>query len=106
MTDKLKPSGLAQQDFAQHYCGARVTLYYSGGGGISDTGRVLHIDNHWIELAKDSGERLLVPIQSLRIVKLVEAGADPAAATLLRAAEKEDLPVIWGPSGHADEPGG
>ncbi len=75
--------------YLQRYLKAQVTLYYHpAGGGISDTGHISYIDNFWLELTKDNGDVLLVPINSLRIVKVLQPNKLPGdAGILLRAAE-------------------
>ncbi len=66
------------------YFGALVTLYYNVSG-YSDNGRITHIEEHWIELTKDNAERLLIPVNSVRLIKLLEhPKRDPDAEILLR----------------------
>ena len=73
------PSALAQR-----YLSARVTVYYHNG--VSDTGWILYIETHWIEVVKDNNERLLIPLSAIRLIKLLEAPKqNQDAETLLRA---------------------
>lgn len=68
------------------YLKGQVTVYY-GSGSLSDTGRITYMDSLWVEITKERGERLLVPIPSIRVIRLIEPGhIDSEAATLLRAA--------------------
>ncbi|HLJ54989.1 MAG TPA: hypothetical protein VKT77_08100, partial [Chthonomonadaceae bacterium] len=58
-----------------HYVNARVTVQYGGGAvGMSDTGTLTYLDGVWAELTKDKGERLLIPIGSIRHIKLLDQG--------------------------------
>lgn len=68
------------------YYAAMVTVYYTAS--YSDNGRLTYLDSSWIELTKDSGERLLIPIAAVRIVKLMEPPKrNPDAEILLRAVD-------------------
>ncbi|MCS6775491.1 MAG: hypothetical protein RMJ43_04110 [Chloroherpetonaceae bacterium] len=70
----------------KHYMNARVNVYYDNNA-YSDLGTLTYMDNFWVELTKDSGERLLIPTSAIRIVKLIEpAGRHPESAHLLRPA--------------------
>ncbi len=74
-----------------HYRNARVTIHYNSG--VSDTGVLTYLDRSWAELLKDNGERLLIPLQAIRILKLVKAAETSGDANmLLRAAEARPLP--------------
>ncbi len=79
-------SDIAQHPL-QHYQNARVQIYYNNANGYQDTGTLLYRDNHWVELQKDDGWHLLIPIVAIRIIKLLEK-VDPHADAqiLLRAA--------------------
>ena len=81
MDDNASQVRLAQ------YLNARVTVQYGGQAlGFSDTGIVSYMDPVWVEVTKDKGERLLIPVASIRHIKLLEApklAGDPG--TLLRA---------------------
>jgi hypothetical protein len=82
------PGNSASAVHLARYHNARVQVYYNQQSGVSDTGRVTYIDGTWVELTKDSGERLLVPVMSVRIIKLLEtARPEGDAAILLRPAE-------------------
>ena len=74
-----------------HYQQARVTIYYNSG--VQDTGILTYLGPHWVELLKDNGERLLIPLQAIRILKLVKAAETQGEANmLLRAVEAQPLP--------------
>lgn len=64
------------------YLGARVTIHYNQQSGVSDTGKVLYIDHHWVELSKGD-DRLLIPTTAIRIVKLLEPGHMEEQSTFL-----------------------
>lgn len=73
------------------YVNARVTVHYNNAQGYSDTGRLTYIDAVWIELTKDNRERLLIPVDSIRLMKLLEpAQREGDAGILLRPAENND----------------
>jgi hypothetical protein len=84
VTDTVSQSRLAQ------YLNARVTVQYGGQAlGFSDTGLLSYMDPVWVEVTKDKGERLLIPVVSIRHIKLLDqpkAAGD--SATLLRPAAK------------------
>ncbi len=70
------------------YAGARVTVHYINT--YSDTGHMVSADNYWLELLKDNGERLLVPVTSIRLMKLLDyTDRSVQAATLLRPSGPE-----------------
>jgi hypothetical protein len=70
-----------------YYLNALVTVHYACGS-YSDTGRITFMSGDWIELTKESRERLLIPLQAIRIMKLVSAAdAFRDAETLLRATD-------------------
>lgn len=78
--------GASPESRLKHYLHARVNVYYDNNA-YSDQGILTYRDNFWVELTKDSGERLLIPTSAIRIVKLIEpARQDPEAAHLLRPA--------------------
>jgi hypothetical protein len=82
------PGSSASAEHLARYHNARVQVYYNQQSGVSDTGRITYMDGTWVELTKDSGERLLVPVMSVRIIKLLEtARPEGDAAILLRPAE-------------------
>ena len=72
------------------YLNARVTVNYGGQAvGYSDTGILTHLDGVWVEVTKDKGERLLIPVASIRHIKLLDppkAAGD--AGTLLRGSSQ------------------
>lgn len=82
MADSNFPSALA------HYTNARVTVNYGGTAvGSSDTGTFTYIDANWVEIARDRGERILIPIASIRQIKLLDAPRLKSnSQTLLRPA--------------------
>ncbi len=56
-----------------HYLNARVTVQYGGNAmGFSDTGTLSYMDPVWVEVTKDKGERLLIPVASIRHIKLLD----------------------------------
>ena len=76
-----------------HYRKARVAIHYSTG--VSDTGMLTYLDRSWAELLKDNGERLLIPLASIRILKLMKAAETSGDANmLLRASEPHPAPDI------------
>jgi hypothetical protein len=79
------------QSRLEQYSNARVTVQYGGQAlGFSDTGVMSYMDAVWVEITKDKGERLLIPVASIRHIKLLDA---PRVAgdhgTLLRASANE-----------------
>ncbi len=85
MADNTSQLRLAQ------YLDARVTVQYGGQAlGFSDTGTLSYMDPVWVEVTKDKGERLLIPVASIRHIKLLDT---PKLAgdtgTLLRASAKK-----------------
>jgi hypothetical protein len=69
------------------YLNALVVVYYAYGT-YTDTGRISFMSGEWIELTKENRERLLIPLQAIRIIKLVSAGnITRDAETLLRATD-------------------
>jgi hypothetical protein len=84
------PGNAASAMHLARYHNARVQVYYNQQSGVSDTGRITYMDGTWVELTKDSGERLLVPVMSVRIIKLLETTRPEGdAAILLRPADGE-----------------
>lgn len=70
------------------YHGAQVSIYYNNQSGYVDTGQLTYMDEHFVELTKESGERLLVPIYSIRLIKLIKAPvAQDDSTILLRPAD-------------------
>jgi hypothetical protein len=68
------------------YLDAKVTVYYAMGA-YQDTGRVTLMNEHWVELTKDNGQRLLMPHVAIRILSLQEpAKKRGEAGVLLRPA--------------------
>lgn len=87
-----EPSANPASRVAQ-YLNARVTIYYNNNSGVSDSGTLTYLDWVWVELTKDNKERLLIPHQAIRIIKLLEAGdAESDAAVLLRAVNVPQIP--------------
>jgi hypothetical protein len=73
----------------RHYQNAKVTVHYSPQS-YTDTGIVTYMDATWIELTKDNGERLLIPIVAIRLIKLLDVTKrEGDAAVLLRPASGE-----------------
>lgn len=72
------------------YRSAKVTIHYNQQSGYSDTGTITYMDEHWVELTKDSGERLLLPVLAIRLIKLLEpVKQDSDANILLRPADSQ-----------------
>ncbi|GEM_PF-2629030 len=68
------------------YLSAMVTIYYTVS--YTDNGRLTYLDASWIELTKDNGERLLIPLTAVRLIKLLEPPKrNPDAEILLRAVD-------------------
>jgi hypothetical protein len=68
----------------QQYRNARVTVHYNAStSGYQDTGILSFMDETWVELTKDSKERLLIPVVSIRIIKLLEPSQPEGDATIL-----------------------
>ena len=68
----------------KQYLSARVTVQYGGSAlGMSDTGTVTYMDNVWVEVTKERGERLLIPVVSIRHIKLLDAPKLKGDATTL-----------------------
>jgi hypothetical protein len=64
-----------------YYLNARVNVHYENS--YTDQGIVSYLDNHWVELTKDNGERLLIPTSAIRIIKLIELAKREADAEML-----------------------
>jgi len=73
------------------YLHARVTVQYGGQAlGFSETGILNYMDSVWVEILKDKGERLLIPIAAIRHIKLLDPPKlTGESGTLLRASAKE-----------------
>lgn len=71
----------------EQYVNARITVHYGGQAvGFSDTGILSYMDSVWIEVTKDKGERLLIPVTSIRNIRLLDSPKTSGdSATLLRA---------------------
>ena len=79
-----------------HYQDARVNIHYTDNQH-TDVGRLLYYDHTWIELLKDNGEHLLIPIMAIRIIKLLQPAQPSADANmLLRAADSGPQKQITG----------
>ena len=74
---------IASDSVPAHYLGAKVNVHYNLQSGLTDSGIIVFLNNHWIELSKDNGERLLIPIEAVRLVKLVKASVTHEEATSL-----------------------
>ena len=65
-----------------------MTINYAEPG-YSDTGILTYLDAVWVEVTKDKGERLLIPVASIRHIKLLDAARHTdESKTLLRASAK------------------
>lgn len=52
---------------------------------------ISYIDDKWIELVKEKGDRMLIPVSGVRIIKFVEAlKQDRESSTLLRPSGEGD----------------
>ena len=72
------------------YRSIRVTIYYMTSSSISDTGTITYMDERWVELTKGNNERLLIPINAIRLIKALEALSPEADENvLLRPAEEQ-----------------
>lgn len=72
------------------YLHARVTIYYSGAQ-YQDTGHITYFDGTWTELTKPNGERFLIPLSGIRMIKMLEPSAiESDAMMLLRPAEPDE----------------
>ena len=72
----------------QQYLNARVMVYYNSQSSYTDSGRVTYLDPSWMELTKENGERLLIPMAAVRLVKMLDPNRQSDdAGTLLRAAD-------------------
>ncbi len=70
---------------SQKYLGAQVQVFYTTG--VSDRGLLLQLDSAFVELIKDNREVLVIPIRSVRLIKVLDLAPDSTgSATLLRAA--------------------
>lgn len=66
------------------YQNARVTVQYGGAAlGMSDTGTVTYMDDVWVEVTKERGQRLLIPVASICHIKLLDAPKPKGDATTL-----------------------
>ena len=54
------------------YRSIRVAIYYLIQSNISDTGTITYMDDSWVELTKNNNERLLIPINAIRLIKALE----------------------------------
>jgi hypothetical protein len=99
--ERLKGSEAAMPDYhippdsrLADYLGTMVTVYYNPST-YSDNGRVTYLDASWLELTKDNGERLLIPVEAIRLVKMLETHKPTDADILLRPADgKNDTRLI------------
>ena len=75
----------------RQYMNARVTVSYGGQAvGFTDTGSLTYMDDVWVEITKEKGERLLVPIVSIRHIKLIDPPSLAGeSGSLLRASDKD-----------------
>ena len=85
MSDTPTPTRIGQ------YMNARVTVSYGGQAvGFSDTGSLTYMDDVWVEVTKEKGERLLIPIVSIRHIKLIDPPSLAGeSGSLLRASDKD-----------------
>ncbi len=84
------PAAKFDEKFALRFVHSRATIYYSNYSSYTDTGKITYLDNHWLELLKDNGEQLVIPVAAVRIIKLIEAtDKSHEATTLLRPSGPE-----------------
>ncbi|HLK55069.1 MAG TPA: hypothetical protein VKU00_00805 [Chthonomonadaceae bacterium] len=79
------------------YRSSRVTIYYTMSSGVSDTGTITYMDDRWVELTKNNNERLLIPINAIRIIKALEDRSLVGVGdenVLLRPAEEQGVKAI------------
>ena len=68
-----------------------MVVHYAPQAGYTDTGVVSFLNEFWLEIVKDKGERLLIPASAIRIIRLIEAASDQKEAlTLLRPSAQPD----------------
>lgn len=68
----------------RQYLNARVTIHYNTySSGYQDSGTLTLMDETWVELTKDNQERLLIPIVSIRIIKLLAPSEPEDDSTVL-----------------------
>ena len=73
------------------YTSAKVIILYHTNTGYTDTGMISYIDDKWIELVKEKGDRMLIPVSGVRIIKFAEVvKQDRESSTLLRPSEEGD----------------
>ncbi len=66
------------------YLNSRVSVHYGGSAvGYSDVGTLTCLSDVWIELTKEKGERILIPVVSIRLIKLLNAPKLSGDATSL-----------------------
>jgi len=84
-------SGHGTAERLAQYLDARVTVQYGGNAlGFSDTGTLSYMDAVWVEVTKDNRERLLIPVVSIRHIKLLDAAKLTGdSGTLLRASAQK-----------------
>jgi len=60
--------------FSAAFAGRHVTILSGSPGGQehTDTGTLIDMDGHWLQLAKDNGEMLLFPYTAVRVIKLLD----------------------------------
>ena len=83
MSDETFPESIPTPTRLQQYHGARVSVFYNNQSGYVDNGQLTHMDGHFIEVTKDNGDRLLIPLYSIRIIKLIEASKVQDDSTIL-----------------------
>ena len=73
MSNQTLPDGGPAPTRLHQYQGAQVSVYYNNQSGYVDSGQLTYMDEHFIELTKENSERLLIPIYSIRLIKLLKA---------------------------------
>lgn len=72
---------------------AAVAVHYGGASNtFSDTGLITYLDRDWLELTKDNGDVLLVPVTAIRIVKVLQFPSNEER-TLLRSPDATEIEV-------------
>lgn len=90
----LEPAGKDRASpLSEHlwrYQSIRVSVYYLNQSNISDTGTITYMDDLWVELTKNNKERLLIPINAIRLIKaLEELCSEGDEKILLRPVEEQ-----------------
>ena len=59
--------------FYESFTGRHVTVISAGmSNERTDTGTLVRLSDSWVDLAKDNGERLLIPHTAIHVMKLLD----------------------------------